>query len=130
MPFLFGWYFVCLLFGIFLSQSYGPIMELGYDDDLDVSLGDHPPVQIAFNDIFKCLRTDLSEFQEELIVLRDFKSTWMTENPGKQLLSGSFEPVETTWEEWVKDACDPALPVSGSNEDNEGGFANDEEEDE
>jgi hypothetical protein len=27
------------------------------------------------------------------------------------LLSGSFEPVETSWEEWLKDACDPALRV-------------------
>jgi hypothetical protein len=34
----------------------------------------------------------------------------MTENPSK-FLSGSFEPVQTRWEEWVEDACDPSLPV-------------------
>ncbi|KAI8892451.1 hypothetical protein BC833DRAFT_625810 [Globomyces pollinis-pini] len=26
---------------------------------------------------------------------------WITENPGQQLLSGSFEPLKSDWDEWL-----------------------------
>jgi hypothetical protein len=64
---------------------------------------------ISMSNIFKILYATISEFQDNDIALRDFKSTWITKNPGQQLLSGSFDPTETSWEDWIMDAYDPTL---------------------
>jgi hypothetical protein len=90
----------------FQNQQTNPA-TLGWDYDIN----DYPPLINTLNDIFFCLYTRLSEIHDKEIFLRDFKSSWMTENPGKQLLSGSFEPLEITWEEWLRDACNPDLGV-------------------
>ncbi|KAJ3100526.1 hypothetical protein HDU97_002162 [Phlyctochytrium planicorne] len=55
-----------------------------------------------------CIRPNLDryipQYLPDKIKLFTFEESWMTENPGEQLLTGSFQPVKTSWEEWFKDA--------------------------
>ncbi|KAJ3214239.1 Protein mono-ADP-ribosyltransferase parp4 [Dinochytrium kinnereticum] len=141
-----------------MCHNYGPLADLGTagtaerneddeDEDEDEDFYDNFQKRIPFtmvrNDIFKSLEGEIVYFHSSYVTFHNFESSWMTENPSQQLLTGSFDPVETTWDEWLKDAYDPELkdsdmwhwgeyPEQDTDEENEGGEEkeDDEEEDE
>ncbi|KAI8831270.1 hypothetical protein BC829DRAFT_423240 [Chytridium lagenaria] len=63
---------------------------------------------IHHNNIFKCLDAKLSplycEGDPDPPPPIGFEESWLTQNPGMQLFIGNFEPVNSTWEEWLEDA--------------------------
>ncbi|KAJ3100527.1 hypothetical protein HDU97_002163 [Phlyctochytrium planicorne] len=62
------------------------------------------PIIVTANNIKKNLDSHIAQYFLDTVKLMTFEETWMTENPGQQLLTGSFQPVMTTWDEWFKDA--------------------------
>ncbi|KAJ3095571.1 hypothetical protein HDU97_006802 [Phlyctochytrium planicorne] len=76
---------------------------------------DHPPIVITRNEISSNLDEHITEYLDDTFHYLKFEDCWMTENPGAQLLTGSFKPVETTWEEWCRDAYDGSLPERNGN---------------
>ncbi|KAJ3121113.1 Protein mono-ADP-ribosyltransferase parp4 [Nowakowskiella sp. JEL0407] len=61
------------------------------------------PFVYAKNDIDLVLSADVAHFHHEEADPLSFIGSWVTENPGQQLLTGSFDPVQTTWKEWFAD---------------------------
>ncbi|KAI8809061.1 hypothetical protein BJ742DRAFT_891106 [Cladochytrium replicatum] len=62
------------------------------------------PFEVQENGLDKVLKKKLDHFSLNGGKV-DFLSSWVTVNPGKQLLmTGSFEPIVSTMEEWIEDA--------------------------
>ncbi|KAJ3412533.1 Protein mono-ADP-ribosyltransferase parp4 [Chytridiales sp. JEL 0842] len=131
-----------------MARYYGPLEYIRRienasgtdddDDDGDADISDRledlslEPLIVTLNDIFPCLNGKVPQFLDggDRVKLYSFEDSWVTQNPGMQMLSGSFEPVETSWEEWVKDACDAnARIVAVGEDDYEEEYEEDEEED-
>ncbi|KAJ3100529.1 Protein mono-ADP-ribosyltransferase parp4 [Phlyctochytrium planicorne] len=97
--------------GTNLKEAFPP----DSDDDSDIASEDREtpeplhhalarPMVLTVNQMAANLDQHLAQYFSDRTRLLRFEETWMTENPGQQLLTGSFEPVLTTWDEWFKDA--------------------------
>ncbi|KAJ3095572.1 Protein mono-ADP-ribosyltransferase parp4 [Phlyctochytrium planicorne] len=93
-----------------------------YEDDEDASSDDsmcsdlkfdYAPMVITRNEISANLDEYITEYLDNTFHFLKFEDCWVVRNPGAQLLTGSFKPVETTWEEWCRDAYDGSLPERG-----------------
>ncbi|KAJ3095565.1 Protein mono-ADP-ribosyltransferase parp4 [Phlyctochytrium planicorne] len=99
--------FLGQVYGAFL---YGPFMDIvDYEDD-ELREQQQSPIILRRSKILSCLERLIPNYLSGEVTMMTFQECWMTENPGKQLLTGSFEPVETTWDQWVSDAYTSDLP--------------------
>ncbi|KAI8805193.1 hypothetical protein BJ742DRAFT_821349 [Cladochytrium replicatum] len=90
--------------------------EDDYDDGYDVYPFDYQ--RNGINELLEVKLDHLSSSGGKI----EFLSSWVTVNPGQQLLmTGSFEPIVSTFEEWVKDAYEGREyePFAYDSEENE-----------
>ncbi|KAJ3112890.1 Protein mono-ADP-ribosyltransferase parp4 [Phlyctochytrium bullatum] len=89
---------------IYGATWYGPLQDLQVrNDDGRVEIDRMQPIVCSVN-CLACLEKRVAQIQNSGITFHSFEESWMVENPGMQLLTGSFEPIISTWEDWVKDA--------------------------
>ncbi|KAJ3100528.1 hypothetical protein HDU97_002164 [Phlyctochytrium planicorne] len=88
------------------------------------------PLVLTVNRIEANLNQYIPQYFPYQTRILSFEETWMTKNPGQQLLTGSFEPVLTSWEEWFKDAYseDVVNKVDEDDWDDDGLAEGDEDE--
>jgi hypothetical protein len=68
----------------------------------------YPPLFFVKNDIYTAIDKPLVEFQENnRPIIRSLEDSWIDENTDKELLTGSFAPARTTFEEWLGEAYNP-----------------------
>ncbi|KAJ3095564.1 Protein mono-ADP-ribosyltransferase parp4 [Phlyctochytrium planicorne] len=100
---------ICTFLRSFRSKAanafyYGPLEGLDTSETDEDHQRQKKSVIVKKNKIIQCLDELIPHYLQTGIKWLKFEDCWMTENPGRQLLTGSFEPVETSWESWVKDA--------------------------
>ncbi|KAJ3117998.1 Protein mono-ADP-ribosyltransferase parp4 [Phlyctochytrium bullatum] len=89
---------------IYGATWYGPLQDLQAQNDEGREDMDRIQPIVSSVNCLACLEKEVARIQYSGITFHSFGDSWMVENPGKQLLTGSFEPIISTWEEWVKDA--------------------------
>ncbi|KAI8807655.1 hypothetical protein BJ742DRAFT_854098 [Cladochytrium replicatum] len=100
------------------SKFLNPAENIDGLFDIDDNDSRITPFDYQINGINKLLRKQLDNFS--IYGGRvDFLSSWVTVNPGKQLLmTGSFEPIVSSFEEWVADAY-AGVPYERRDDDDE-----------
>ncbi|KAJ3094021.1 hypothetical protein HDU97_008677 [Phlyctochytrium planicorne] len=103
-----------------------PMLSTLDPDTLQASIT-HPMI-LSMNRINAVLSAYLTQYRPDgKIRILSFDECWIMENPGDQLMTGSFEPLLMGWDEWVRDACDEGREVL---EDRNGEEEEEEEEEE
>ncbi|KAJ3094862.1 Protein mono-ADP-ribosyltransferase parp4 [Phlyctochytrium planicorne] len=107
-----------------------------YDDETPEELQDvlRKPMVCTVNNVKTNLDQYIPQYFPDRIQVLSFEECWMTTNPGEQLLTGSFEPVLTTWDQWFKDAYSEreVMQVRDDDDDDDGendGDGDDEDQD-
>ncbi|KAJ3321846.1 hypothetical protein HDV06_003848 [Boothiomyces sp. JEL0866] len=95
-----------------MTRHYGPFVDMPVsqrinphrDEDEDYYYDLHPSVEVVDSATDVCQDTlSYLELEDLGWVLSEYKPNecWLIENPGDQLVTGSFEPVFSTMEEWI-----------------------------
>ncbi|KAJ2987812.1 hypothetical protein HDV02_005935, partial [Globomyces sp. JEL0801] len=82
--------------------QYGPELFVHLDTGISRTIIDplmHSEViEMVLSDQLKIAKHDK---QKNVITGVTMNECWITDNPGQQLLSGSFEPLKSSWDEWL-----------------------------